>query len=613
MCGFNIVYGPMKGSEIIIDNMNNAISHRGPDAKKSFSSSNCSIGHVRLSIIDLSSISDQPMISNCGRYIIAFNGEIYNYRELRSQVDYNYKTSSDTEVLIALFIKYKENMLNMLNGMFSFAIYDNSKNELFLARDRFGIKPLYYFKNNNVFVFSSELKGLIKSELCPKELNLDVLSEYLEYQTTIGSQTLLKDVFVFPPSSFIFINEFSFASELVFKKYWDDINYIGSNRNLSRHDAESFLFDRLDKAISYNNISDVDLGVFLSGGIDSSILTAMFSKKKENLKTFNVSFDNIQYSELDHARLIAKTFGTKHHEYVVNSRDLINDLEEIFRKFDVPSGDGMNTYLVSKEFAKSGLKVAISGLGADELFGGYPSFERLKTLDRYKNIFDINLECRKLIAFLFRYSNSHQKGKIVDILSINKYDLEELYCILRKNILDKDFALAYQCSRGEKRSLQKILIDSSNLHSTIANLEFNYFMTPLLLRDSDQMSMLNSIELRVPFLDHNLVEGVLSLNDNVKFQSNKKLLINSSKVKLPTSIYNRKKMGFSLPWKSWLTNDLKYLLDESFQKLNEMDIFQDGWLFKQKKQYLNGKISDSRIISLISLYYWLKENEIMVK
>jgi asparagine synthase (glutamine-hydrolysing) len=552
------------------------------------------------------------MISNCGRYTIVFNGEIYNYRELKNQVDYSFKTSSDTEVLVALFIKYKENMLSMLNGMFSIAIYDNYTNELFLARDRFGIKPLYYFRNKNVLIFSSELRGLVKSELFSKKLNLDVLAEYLEYQTTIGSQTLLKDVFVFPPASFIVIKEASLTSDLVFNKYWDSTNYLGSNRNLNKHDAESLLFDRMDKAVDYNNISDVELGVFLSGGIDSSILTAMFSMKKENLKTFNVSFDSIQYSESDHARLISKTFGTNHYEYIVNSRDLINDIEGIFRKFDVPSGDGMNTYLVSKEFAKSGLKVAISGLGADELFGGYPSFERLKTLDRCKNFFQMNLELRKLIALFFNYLSSNEKGKIVDILSIDKFDIEELYCILRKNILDKDFTLAYQSTSGNKKRCHKTLIDSNYLHSSISNLEFKYFMTPLLLRDSDQMSMLNSIELRVPFLDHNLVESVLSLDDNVKFLSNKKLLIDSSMVNLPKSIYKRKKMGFSLPWKSWLTNDLKYLLDESFQKLDEMDIFQAGWLSKQKEQYLAGKINDSRIISIISLYYWISENEVMV-
>lgn len=612
MCGLNVVFSKNVVEDSIINRMNSSMRHRGPDSQNTLVFSDCTLGHVRLSIIDLSTISNQPMISTCERYSVVFNGEIYNYQELKIGLDYEFKTNSDTEVLIALYKSFGKEMLAQINGMFSFVIYDKFLNELFIARDRFGIKPLYFFLDEYTLVLSSSIKSIVESGYSSRILNVNVLDEYLEYQTVVSGHTLIKDINVFPEASYGVVRFKGRKPDMIISKYWDLDDLINVNHGLSLVESENLVYESLKRSVEYNKIADVEIGVFLSGGIDSSILTGLFSSSSQSVNTFNLNFDSQKFSEAYYAKMISKLYNTNHFESVLNALEVARNLESDLRKYDSPSGDGYNTMIVSRFFAQTGLKVAISGLGADEIFGGYPTFSRLKTLNKFRNYYSLDLNVRKFISYLVCQLNFRGSEKLSELLTVKNFNLEKLYSILRKNTLDRSIFRSYSERTFDRYSIGISHQQFSNLHAEITKLEIKYFMSPLLLRDSDQMSMLSSIELRVPFLDHNLVESVISLNESIKFQRNKNLLVKSSKLNLPDYVFNRKKMGFSLPWFDWFGGELRPFLDETFGKLDRLNIFNSVWLFEQKDLYFKGKINSSRIISLCSLYYWIDENKVVV-
>ena len=335
-----------------------AMAHRGPDDDGSFFKNDIFLGHQRLAIIDLSPLGHQPMSNNNNDLHIAFNGEIYNYIDVRNKLsDYNFKSNSDTEVLLAAYEKWGIDFLQELNGMFAFALYDVKENKLIVARDRLGIKPLYYHHREDVFLFASEIRSLLATGLIKARVNTKVIREYFTYQTVHAPNTMLEDVYELLPGEYMIIDD----SGLKISKYWnicDNVNDESQNQDyetVCKHTLE-----QLNAAVERRMISDVPLGAFLSGGIDSSAVVGLMSSMRDQpVKTFTIAFDEEEFSESKYANIIAKKFNTEHHEFRLKPSDFLHKLPEALKALDHPSGDGPNSYTVSQITRENGLNRCI--------------------------------------------------------------------------------------------------------------------------------------------------------------------------------------------------------------------------------------------------------------
>jgi len=354
--------------------MNEASAHRGPDADGEYVDDHIMLGHRRLSIIDPDPISNQPFKSADGRFVLTFNGEIYNYKNLRSQIeDYNFVTKGDTEVVLAAYMKYGDNCLRMFNGMFAFAIWDNE--------DRLGIKPLYYYRSDEEFIFSSSLKAILATDLIPRKLDKQNLIDYMRYQTVHAPQTIVEGVFMLMPGEQITLNE---SNGAVYRQYWSQLTeWEGASMSIS--DVQAKVREKLTKSVEHRLVADVSFGAFLSGGIDSSIIVALMAQQMDQkVETFSVVFKEDEFSEAVYAREIAERYQTNHHEIELSVEEFKDLIPAALSFMEHPSGDGPNTYVVSKKTREAGVKMALSGLGGDELFGGYSVFRQIPELQAKK-------------------------------------------------------------------------------------------------------------------------------------------------------------------------------------------------------------------------------------
>ncbi len=622
MCGICGIFDTdnIVNSKDNISLINSYLSHRGKDGKGIYINNNIALGHTRLSIIDLSFAAKQPMISNDKRYVLVFNGEIYNFNELKSQIkEYNFKSNTDSEVVLAAYIKWGKDCLTNLNGMFAFAIWDNLKKHLFIARDRLGIKPLYIYYNKSKFIFASEIRALINSKLLNIELDFNSLTNYLSYQTVYAPNSFVKDIRILMPGHYIELNK----NEYKIKKYWNisDKNY--NQTENSYFETKNKVKNLLENAVKERLISDVPIGAFLSGGIDSSIIVALMSRfSEQRVKTFTITFDENKYNESKYADIIAKKYKTEHNEIKLKPDDLLNQIPIALNSMDFPSGDGINTYIISKFVKDAGLSVVLSGLGADELFAGYDIFKRAVLLNKYANFLKIPLSLRKLIGkTIKKVKPSIASNKISKIISLKSWNNLDYYPISREvieqNHLKKILANDYSNKNNLNHIIEKLNDDKHfrqlPIISKISISEIVTYLQNILLRDTDQMSMANTLELRVPFLDHNLVEYVLSLPDKYKYpHTPKKLLVDSFENLLPNEIIYRKKMGFVFPWEYWLKNELFEFSNTSIKNLSEREYFNKNEIINLWKKFLKNDryITWSRIWHLIVLENWLNKNEI---
>ncbi|MFB0961771.1 MAG: asparagine synthase (glutamine-hydrolyzing), partial [Flavobacteriales bacterium] len=383
MCGINGIFGleSIEDPKGVIQSMNAKLAHRGPDNNGIYTDDFVALGHRRLSIIDTSDASNQPYYSTDGNLVFIFNGEVYNFEELREEIgsDYNFSTSSDTEVVLAAYAKWGLNFLSKLNGMFSLAIWDKTKKQIIIARDRLGIKPLYYSETDDSFIFSSELRSLLESGLIKRKLDRNNLIEYLRYQTVHSPRTLIENVHSIPAGHYLVLND----NERILNKYWE-ISEPQSFGNLKDEtQVKTKIKSLLKSSVNYRMKADVPYGAFLSGGIDSSAIVGLMSEDSDMpVSTFSVVFNEREFSEAPYAELIAKKFKTNHHEILLTADDFLKEIPNALKSMDFPSGDGPNTYLVSKVTKASGITMALSGLGGDELFAGYPIFKRSMQLSQ---------------------------------------------------------------------------------------------------------------------------------------------------------------------------------------------------------------------------------------
>ena len=604
----------------MIAKMNSALAHRGPDDEGFYTDEKISLGHKRLSIIDLSSMGHQPMFSNDGRYCIVYNGEIYNFREIKNELpDYKFKTSSDTEIILAAYSKWGKDCLQKLNGMFAFAVWDKEKKELLVARDRLGIKPLYYFRNDKQFVFSSEIRALLSCGIIPKKIDRQSLIDYMRYQTVHAPQTIVENICMLMPGHFICISE----NKIEIKKYWNIFE--NPDKSVAKKSYTEVCRDvnsLLTKSVERRLIADVPFGAFLSGGIDSSAIVGLMSKvATEKVKTFSIVFDEGEFSEAKFSRIVSKKFNTDHHEIKLTPTDFLNELQPALQAMDHPSGDGPNTYVVSKATKNAGISMVLSGLGGDELFAGYNTFERIFSLQNNKWLKHIPYALRKNIGQLIQTGKKGvSSDKICEILNLDSFGFENTYPLLRQSLLDPQIFKLIRSNKLSENVISKIANEiklniqtNDSLLNKISLVEIMTYMQNVLLRDTDQMSMASALEVRVPFLDHELVQYILNVPDKYKMPiTSKKLLIDALDGLIPNEVINRKKMGFTFPWKHWMKNELRTFCEEKINSLSERELFDSEEMKSLWNRFLKDdpRVTWSRLWHLVVLENWIQQNNI---
>ena len=529
--------------------MCNTLKNGGPDDEGFYTneSAKLTLGHRRLSIIDLSSSGHQPMHYQQDRYTITYNGELYNYLDLKNQlISFNCKftTNTDTEVILAAFATWGELSFNKLQGMFAFAIWDNQAKQLFLVRDASGIKPLYFaYSVNNGLAFASEVKALQKVPyLNIPNPNWQVY--FMAYGHLPEPITILKDVQPLTKGNYLKYdacnNSFSIHC---YKQFY----FIEKLQN--KNEVIQKLYASLNNAVKSHLISDAPIGVFLSGGLDSSIIALLANKHHQKINTSSIYFENEQYSEQKYQNEIQATLNCTHAQHLLTETDFHQYLPNIIEAMDLPSCDGINSWFISKYAKQSGLKAVLSGIGGDELFGGYPSFDRINITKNLQSIPASVLKLSKL-------TDSKQLKRLAYLSipgAIGKY------LFLRGQFVPNEIAKQLNASEIEVWNIlqnQPIVpnIEHLSAKNQVSWMETNLYMQNQLLRDADVMSMAHGIEIRVPFLDTNFMEMAFQISSIIKYAGTrgKQLLIDAFKNELPTSIWNRPKMGFTFPFKEWL-------------------------------------------------------------
>jgi asparagine synthase (glutamine-hydrolysing) len=586
MCGIIGVKSKAVSRENFENEILISLKHRGPDFQSFEQIDNFFIGHTRLSIIDLSTAANQPMKSFDGNLILTFNGEIYNYLEIRKELEkrgYSFNSKSDTEVILNAYIEYGNDCFGLFEGMFAISIYQISENKLILVRDPVGIKPLYYFLDDDIIAYSSEVRSF-KQMLKNLEFNDDWKVYFLLFGYIPSPFTTYKNVFCVPPGSFIEIdcntnekeifefNSFQFSSEICkLDGALDSVN--------------KSVFD----AVRSNLASDANIGIMLSGGIDSSLICLIANRfPKINFKALSLRFES-EYSLEERCQdLVAENLQVDFNYRVVTFKDFSDTKENFFKSLDQPTIDGLNTFFISQFAHEQDCKVLLSGLGADELFGGYSTFKYSIIIEYLKYIPKIFL---KLVARVTKSA----KLEILSIDSNIKYslflrsifsfsDVEKLTGKSRKEILD---ALDKVESKHIKNSANKNIISS---------LEFQHYMRDQLLKDSDVFSMANSVELRVPFLNKAVVNSAFSIRTNIKYLGkNKRVLTDAFKKLLPRDVVIQKKKGFGLPMTDWIQrylNSGKTHYHFSEEEIKIIESFQKGsikwskvWLLLLMKEF----------------------------
>ena len=577
MCGIVGFYSFIKNKDIIINNQLETIRHRGPDDKNFYVHNNIALGHTRLAIIDIKQGS-QPMHSIDGRFTIVFNGEIYNYLELRQHLvskGIDFKTYSDTEVLLNMYILYGEDCVCKLNGMFSFAIYDKEKNSLFLARDHFGIKPLYYVYNDDNFVFASEIKSILKYHGIRAEVDYLSLNEYMAFQVMLKKHTMFKNISSLEHATYFILENGKIKEK---KRYWH-FNYdIDETRNEDEYCSE--LLHLLEDSLNIQTRADVPIGAYLSGGIDSSLVSILASKKYfGDFHTFTGGFkDSKEFDETYYANIVHQYIKSIHHEIFPTSQNFIDTFEKISYHMDYPeAGPGVfSQYMVSK-LASSYVKVVLGGQGGDEIFGGYTRYAVAYLEQAIKGaIFETAEEGRHLVTLQSIIPNMPQLKNYIPLIKEQfKEGLfgpmdERYYRIINRThnvdmIYNKDFLKSFDSMQLLDKFKQ--VFNTPNTKSYFNKMTYFDLKTllPALLHVEDRVSMAVSIESRVPILDYRIVELISKMPPTMKFAGGKTkaILLKTVKNLLPKEIFERKdKMGFPTPINKWLASDLKeYALD----------------------------------------------------
>ena len=574
----------------IIENIKDSLEHRGPDnsSVKHISESNCFV-HTRLSIIDLNDRSNQPFQSADGRYTLVFNCEIYNYKEIRKDLEsigINFNTKGDTEVLLKGFIEHGEGILEKLRGQFAFAIYDDSEESIFLARDRIGIKPLYFSSYDDWFIFGSEIKTIEKSGLVPFEPDLDSYATYLRHLCVPTNKTGNKNILKVQPGEYVV---YSLKSGISKKKYWDPFNF-EVNNDINEKDAISEVDRLLSESVEYRKVSDVEVGLFLSGGVDSSLIGKLMKENEDaGLKGFNIDYEDHfegYEGEVAEAEFASSTLNIE----LIKENIKYSDFQDLLNNYSFYQDDligdevGIPLYFLGKSTRSNGIKVVQVGEGADELFYGYDHWLRFIKLNKYiksinqsrSNVLDFKNHRMNLVSNILFNRTSFSGGAI-------GFNLSQINSLIDGG-LSKEFQLInYVDNKWDEYFTKK----SANLSKWMTLIDLNIRLPELLLMRMDKLVMQSAVEARVPFLDHKLVEYVLTIPQGVLMntKTTKPFLKKVARKHIPNQIVDRKKQGFRAPIGEWIRKDENYFY-ESIKEFNSLvNLFSE----KELTKILNGK------------------------
>lgn len=589
--------------------MNEAQKHRGPDdqgiAKCEFHGGEVVLGNTRLAILDTTSAGHQPMNDPVTGNWITYNGETYNFKDLRNQIGRPWSSNTDTEVVLHAYGKFGVDTFRKLRGMFALALWDNQKQTLVLARDPLGIKPLYYYASENQFIFASELRALLATGLIPRRLSAAGVDSYLASGSVEAPLTIIDGIKQLLPGHVLHVNVYDVRQIEVADKQFAT----GKPQSIegNREDAVARLRHELEESVRLHLVSDVPLGVFLSGGMDSSALVALMNHLGTRPKTFSVVFDEAKFTEAPFSRAVAERFNTDHSEIRLSEDRLLEILPAAITSLDQPTMDGINTFVVSRAVKSKGITVALSGLGGDELFAGYPSFRRAVRFHAMSRMSKRALRAASGVG-RFAVSGSVQRDKFWQLANSGG-KAEEVYRISRQ-LFSVDSVKRITGRNGHKHT-RNGNHDDVDVVNSISRLELTGYMTNTLLRDTDSMSMAHSLEVRVPFVDTKVVDYVFSLPGEWKMPSRvgpKPLLAAAMADLLPREFLNRPKMGFTLPFEKWLQGKLQgevgAVLGRTAPGMNA-DAVQDVWRRFLEKPHAVGW---SRPWSLYVLSRWCEIN-----
>lgn len=587
--------------------MTDALAHRGPDASGAFFHKSVALGHRRLSIIDLSEQANQPMFSENQNYTIVFNGEIYNYQEIAALLNFKARTTSDTEVVLAAFEKWGPAFVEKLNGMFAMAVYQKSTQKLFLFRDRIGIKPLFYYFKNQQLAFASELKALTKLQAFKtnKAINPAAINKFLHLGYIPAPETIYQHTYKFPKGSYAIFD----GKNLTITPFWETKDQIKTQPLTNETTAKETLKNLIESSVKYRLIADVPYGTFLSGGIDSSLVTAVAQKvSNHRMKTFSIGFNEGKYNEAAYAKKVAQHLETEHHEYILSENEALDLIDDIWNSYDEPYADSsaIPTMLVSK-VARQKVTMTLSGDGGDELFMGYGMYPWAKRLNQpivwhsrwFTKQLLKNLSPKyQRAAHLFDLQNKSELPAHIFSQEQYFFSKKELFNISKIIMADFHFWTNPTFLRKLSSKEQQAFFD------------LNHYLPDDLLTKIDRAGMKYSLESRVPLLDHRIVEFALNLDESLKYkQGDSKYLLKQVLFDyVPKNYFDRPKWGFASPINQWLKSELNYLIADY---LNEQSITEAGFVnYTQVKhlvhEYLNTNKTFlyNRIWVLIGLHKW---------
>ncbi len=624
MCGINgIAFSSRSKKQInekILASMRDAIHHRGPDDEGLFIDNNVGLGHRRLSIVDVAH-GHQPMFNADKSCVIVYNGEVYNHADYRAELEAKgceYQTHCDTETILHLYEEYGAGCVEKLRGMFAFAVWDKRKKELFIARDRLGVKPLYYVhdREGNLF-FASEIKSLLEAGAVKAELNYKALPDQLANHGTSYDETLFKDVKRLLPGHFLIWHD----GRVEITKFWD-VSFEPKPEIVSDREAVEEWRELFRKSVELRLMADVPLGMFLSGGIDSSAICAMMAGMvDEPIKTFSVGFKEREANEFEYARIVSKAFKTEHHEITITPDEFFNELPNLIYHEDEPLGftASVPLYFVSK-LAQQHVKVVLTGEGSDEILGGYGRYQKTLMLlnygEKYES-FTPNFLREAVKSGVATLPHSLNRKLNRTFLS-RESDIENLYfdnfAIFNKAAQEKLLTADAKARIAEKNPyahLQNWLAesDAGNLLDKLLYADTKTYLHELLMKQ-DQMSMAASIESRVPFLDHKLVEFTAKLPERMKIRGRKTkwILREAMRGILPAEILGRPKMGFPVPLGNWLRHEYKSVVDEYVlsERAASRGIFNRGPVRELVAKHNAGEDHAARIFWLVNFEMWYR-------
>ncbi len=634
MCGICGIITPLPRQEILpaLTRATRALTHRGPDDEgldfltPESAPLTAAFGHRRLSILDLSPAGHQPMHDAATGNWITYNGEVFNFHAVRQTLaarGLHFQSNSDTEVLLKGYGLLGHEAINEWRGMFALGFWESAAQRLVLVRDRLGIKPLYYYYDGQNFLFASEVRALLATGLVPRKLSRAAVESYLAYGSVQQPLTIIENVYaVLPGHTLTFAN-----GRLHTEPYWQLSASAAATKPVDEAAVTEEIAELLLDAVRLRLVSDVPVGVFLSGGIDSSAVVSLLRRAiASEIKTFSVFFNELDFNERVYAERVAQAYDTSHHSVFLSERDVLAKLPRALNALDQPAVDGLNSYIVSEAAAGAGLKVALSGLGGDEVFAGYDFFRTVEQSERRRTQVQkvpsgLRRAASTAINALGTLSPDHRANKLSHLLRSDH--LHEHSVQLHRRLFTREqqqqllsangYAVAaYQRDwtlLADWTGQQRELCATADAVNQASILDMCGYLSNTLLRDTDTMSMAHSLEVRVPLIDHKLVERMLALPGALKVRPRKpKKLLVDAVGNLPPEIVNRPKRGFELPFKHWLLGELREQVESAFNAPGLDDLFQPQGVQTLWQDFLQTRVTWSRVWSLFVLGEWLRRN-----